>query len=499
MNETHPAMARTRRHPVSDWWRRCVVDTVDHRAVVAKVREEARWSGHFAFMTMMSAGIAVLGLLLSSPAVVIGAMLIAPLMGPIIGFGFGLALFDFAEIRRTMTTVAVGAAMAVLFCALIVGLSPLQSVTEEIAARTRPNLFDLMVAIFSGLAGTYAMVRGRQGAIVGVAIAVAVMPPLAVMGFGLATFNWTVFWGSALLFFTNLMAIGAMAAGLARFYGFGHQLSPQQTGLQATLIVATIAALAIPLGLALRQIAWEAVAASQSRAVIAAQFGGRARVDQIEIDYDSRPIRIGARVFTTAFQSRAELEAERLLTATLKRPVEVSIEQFRVGTAEEEASQLAASRAGAAAERRASRVAERLAIVAGVPPDSVLVDRAGNRAVVRAAVLPGAGLATYRALEARVARAEPRWQVNLVPPAAPLAPVPFAGDEIDSAGREAIDTAIWGARRLGLRIGVAGRPARLETVEAVFAGAGVPTERTGGNGAADAVELSWLAPATPEP
>lgn len=207
MNKVDPAIGRSRRHALIEWWHECIIDSLDHREVVERVADEARWSAHFAFMTMMSAGIAVLGLLLSSPAVVIGAMLISPLMGPIIGFGFGIALFDFAEIRRTTLTVAAGTVMAVLFCALIVALSPLQSVTDEIAARTRPNLFDLMVAVFSGLAGTYAMIRGRQGAIVGVAIAVAVMPPLAVMGFGIATFNWTVFWGSSLLFFTNLMAI----------------------------------------------------------------------------------------------------------------------------------------------------------------------------------------------------------------------------------------------------------------------------------------------------
>ena len=62
MSETHPAMTRAPRHPLVEWWHRCIVDTVDHRAVVEKVHEESRWSGHFAFMTMMSAGIAVLGI-----------------------------------------------------------------------------------------------------------------------------------------------------------------------------------------------------------------------------------------------------------------------------------------------------------------------------------------------------------------------------------------------------------------------------------------------------
>ena len=148
------------------WWKEQVVASVEHRAVVEKVHEDAGWSSHFAFMTLMSAGIAVLGLLLSSPAVVIGAMLISPLMGPIIGLGFALATFDSVEIRRSVRALAVGVVLAVGFCALIVLVSPLQTVTDEIAARTRPNLFDLLVALFSGLAGTYAMIRGRHGTIV---------------------------------------------------------------------------------------------------------------------------------------------------------------------------------------------------------------------------------------------------------------------------------------------------------------------------------------------
>ena len=104
-------------------------------------------------------------------------------------------------------TLAWGTLMAIVLCALVVFFSPLQEITSEIAARTRPNLFDLGVAVFSALAGAYAMIRGREGTIVGVAIATALMPPLAVVGFGLATANWLVFSGALLLYITNLMAI----------------------------------------------------------------------------------------------------------------------------------------------------------------------------------------------------------------------------------------------------------------------------------------------------
>ncbi|GAB7550941.1 hypothetical protein NRB_04370 [Novosphingobium sp. 11B] len=172
---------------------------------MSRIVEDSGWTPRYACMVMMSAGIAVLGLLLSSPALVIGAMLISPLMSPILGLGFSLALFDFSEMRRALTALAIGGGAAVLFTALIVALSPLQAPTSEIIARTRPNLFDLAVALFAALAGTFAIIRGRGDTIVGVAIATALMPPLVVVGFGLATWNIPVLGGAFALFVTNLM------------------------------------------------------------------------------------------------------------------------------------------------------------------------------------------------------------------------------------------------------------------------------------------------------
>ena len=209
--------------------------------------------------------------------------------GPDHGFGFGVATFDGAEIRRNYSVALFGGMrLAVIFCAAIVYFSPLQTVTSEITSRARPNLFDLLVALFAGLAGTYAMIRGRHGAIVGVAIATALMPPLAVVGFACATSNWPILAGSSLLFFTNLMTIAAAAAVLARLYGFATELSPRQTRLQASLILLALLGLAVPLALSLRQIAWEALASREAREAILSEFGPDARVSQLEIDFQSR-------------------------------------------------------------------------------------------------------------------------------------------------------------------------------------------------------------------
>ncbi|WP_343520011.1 DUF389 domain-containing protein [Sphingomonas sp.] len=486
------SIVRTPRNPLLAWWRGHVVASIDHGKVLEKVRGEAAWNGRYVFMVLMSAGIAVLGLLLSSPAVVIGAMLISPLMGPIIGLGFGLATFDWDEIRRSGLALALGTVIAVLFTALLVLASPLQNVTSEIAARTRPNLFDLLVALFSALAGAYAMIRGREGTVVGVAIATALMPPLAVVGFGLATWNGTVFGGALLLFLTNLITIAVSAAVIARLYGFGSHLSPQQTMLQTVLVLAALVAFAIPLGLALRQIAWEAAASRQAREVIASQFDGAVRLSQLDLDYAQDPLRISATVMTRQLRPQAERAAAATLERLLGREVEVSLEQVRVGTgAQAEAAQVAAAQnsRAAAADRMATHAAEQLALVAGVTPDAVLIDRDARRAVATAAPLPDAGIGVYRALEARVAASAQDWTITLTPPAAALPNVAMRDGKPDP---DALAAAIWGAQRLNLPIGASG-PGAEAIVEALRA-AGVGARAVPGNGADGAARLRWLAP-----
>lgn len=486
------SISRSRGNPLIAWWRGTVVASVDHGAVLDKVRGEAAWNGRYVFMVLMSAGIAVLGLLLSSPAVVIGAMLISPLMGPIIGLGFGLATFDWDEIRRSGIALALGTVMAVSFTALLVLVSPLQNVTAEIAARTRPNLFDLLVALFSALAGAYAMIRGREGTVVGVAIATALMPPLAVVGFGLATWNGTVFGGALLLFLTNLITIAVSAAVIARLYGFGSSLSPQQTLFQTALMIAALVAFAIPLGLALRQIAWEAAASRQAREVITSQFEGGVRLAQLDLDYAQQPIRVSATVLTRQLRPDAGRAAGATLERLLGREVEVSLEQLRVGSgAQAEAAQVAAAQNArvAAADQAATHAAGQLALVAGVAPDAVLLDRDGRRAVVAAAPLPGAGIGVYRTLEARVAASAPDWTITLTPPAAALPDVALRDGKPDP---DALATAIWGAQRLNLPIGVSG-PGAATVVESLTA-AGVRASVVAGNGSGNAARLRWLAP-----
>ncbi|HEU4388436.1 MAG TPA: DUF389 domain-containing protein [Blastocatellia bacterium] len=166
---------------------------------------------------LFAAGIATLGLVLNSPAVIIGAMLISPLMGPILTGGLALATGDVILGLRSIVTLALSCLVAVGFAVVLVGLLPFKEMTGEIAARTRPTTLDLIVAFFSGAVGSIAtckQVKGIVTSIPGVAIAVALMPPLCVVGYGIGfafsangAEGMRVARGGGLLFLTNLVAI----------------------------------------------------------------------------------------------------------------------------------------------------------------------------------------------------------------------------------------------------------------------------------------------------
>lgn len=456
-----------RKSALRRWWNIWVVGGVDHDAVLKTIAEDSGWSGRYAFLIVISVAISLLGLLIPSVAVLIGAMLLSPLMMPIIGLGFGIATLDFREIRRAAIALAAGAAIAVVLSTVLVSISPVQTITSEIAGRTRPTLFDLLVALLSAVAGAYALIRGRGGTVVGVAIAIALMPPLAVVGFGIATWNWTVFSGSLLLFLTNAVTIALTAALTARVYGFGSHLSPHHTGWQIALFVGALGILSVPLGTALRQIAFEAVAQRQVRDTVAAHFGNGARLSQVDIDFTSEPIRVRAIMLTPKIDPGADRALAASLAQRVARPVDIHVDQLRISldAAAAEAVQVARAGDGTAAPPGGSRerVAADLALIAGVPQSAVHVDQAARRLSAVAAALPGLGLAGYRALEARADRTLAGWTVALAPPEeAELPDVAIRQGVVDG---EALDLAGWASARLARGLVVdGGTPAQREAV-----------------------------------
>jgi uncharacterized hydrophobic protein (TIGR00271 family) len=193
------------------------VDSRSKPKIYAQVYQAAEiGSLNYWLELIFSAGIATLGLVLDSPAVVIGAMLISPLMGPILAAGLALAAGDLYLGIKSVANIVMSVAGAVGFSAAIVWLLPFHAPTSEILSRTHPNLLDLGVAVFSGLAGSFVLCRGGGGggvtALPGVAIAVALMPPLCTVGFGAGSgMVWPIVSGAGLLFLTNLAAIIASA------------------------------------------------------------------------------------------------------------------------------------------------------------------------------------------------------------------------------------------------------------------------------------------------
>lgn len=460
MNEDAPQStrpysgARWDHLPLYRLWRTSIVASVDHETVVARIIADSGWSPRYAFMTMMSAGIAVLGLLLSSPAVVIGAMLISPLMSPILGLGFSLALFDFAEMRRSLTALAIGTLAAVAFTVVIVMASPLKATTAEILARTRPSLFDMLVALFAALAGTFAIIRGRGETIVGVAIATALMPPLAVVGYGIATWNIPVLAGSTALFVTNFVTIALAAMILARFYGFGHSLSHRQSWMQTTLLLAVFVAMAVPLAISLEQIAREAFVTSQVRNTLSQRFGPNARVTQLEIDFDADPLLVRSVIIAPRATPKSSADLRAQLQETLDRPVRLQLDQVLLtpgaGAIDAQRAELRQSSETSAAARAADQAVARIvSMAAGVDPERITLDHDDRRVLATAAVLPGASLATYRVLEQRASAAAEGWSVKLVPPLGPMPAIRFAdgSDTLDEAARRAVSLSAWAARR----------------------------------------------------
>ena len=463
---------------VRRWWREDVVGTVDQPRVIEKRRAECALSERYLFMTAMSAGIAVLGLLLSSPAVVIGAMLLSPLMDPIMGLGFALAIGDYGWLKKSARSLAWGTMMAIGLTAALVYFSPIQTITPEIAARTQPNLFDLFVALFSALAGAYAMIRGREGTIVGVAIATALMPPLATVGFGLATWNWTVFSGALLLYVTNLITIALTALAMARLYGFRTALSARQSTFQNLAVFAVFVALAVPLAFSLQQIAFQTNAQRIIRGEIEEPFVVGSEVSRLDVDFRSEPIVVASSIYTPRLQPEAEAEIERALAARLDQPVELSLTQLQVGTSATaaQAAQLSDARANeeAAALARAETLATRLALVAGVSEDDVTVDRTRRRATVRAQRLDGATLAAYRALELRIAATEPDWIIELLPPPGELPSVIGYGEGGPTPeGVQALAVVEWAAARTNLPIALVGPQEQAEEAAGLLADRGV--------------------------
>ncbi|NIV34594.1 MAG: DUF389 domain-containing protein, partial [Anaerolineae bacterium] len=220
----------TRARVMGTWLRRGawrlfdVLPTLDlHQQieVYKAIREGAQPKVDFFVMMGLSSAIATFGLLQNSAAVIIGAMLVAPLMAAIFGLSLSIVRGDSRLLRRAASATARGMALSIGVAVLLTLMVPDRQFSDEVLLRTHPNLLDLGVALASGAAGAYALCRKEVStALPGVAIAAALVPPLATIGIGLARWNGEVAGGALLLFITNLVAISGAGGMVFLWLGF---------------------------------------------------------------------------------------------------------------------------------------------------------------------------------------------------------------------------------------------------------------------------------------
>jgi uncharacterized hydrophobic protein (TIGR00271 family) len=184
-------------------------DDTDRDATITAIKGDISFKGATAWILICSIFVASIGLNANSTAVVIGAMLISPLMGPILGIGMSIAINDIDTLRKSLINLATMIVLSLLTAFLFFWLFPLSEDTSELLGRTRPDIRDVLIAFFGGLALIIA--RTKKGTIAsvifGVAIATALMPPLCTAGYGLAKGNWAFFGGAMYLFTINTIFI----------------------------------------------------------------------------------------------------------------------------------------------------------------------------------------------------------------------------------------------------------------------------------------------------
>ncbi len=198
-------------------------DDVDIPSTIDNIKKNVEFKGTNVWVLIFAIAIASLGLNVNSTAVIIGAMLISPLMGPIIGIGLAVSTNDNKLMTRALKNLAIMVAISLITSTLYFMLSPLGDAQSELLARTRPTIYDVLIALFGGAAGMVANANKDKGmitAVSGVAIATALMPPLCTAGFGIATLNLDFFIGAFYLFFINSFFIALSTLIISRYLRF---------------------------------------------------------------------------------------------------------------------------------------------------------------------------------------------------------------------------------------------------------------------------------------
>ena len=196
----------------------------DEEETIESLKKGVEFRGTNLWVLIFAIFLASLGLNTNSTAVIIGAMLISPLMGPIMGFGLGLGITDFDLVKRSLRNYLTATLFSVVTATIYFLISPISEAQSELLARTSPTIYDVLIAFFGGLAGIVAgSTKSKGNVIPGVAIATALMPPLCTAGFGLATGNLSYFLGAFYLYFINTVFISLSTYIVVRVLKYPHK------------------------------------------------------------------------------------------------------------------------------------------------------------------------------------------------------------------------------------------------------------------------------------
>lgn len=287
-------------------------------------------SSSYYVMLFISGIIATLGLLANSAAAIIGAMIVAPLMGPIVGMAFAITVGNRRLFKRSGVAMLSGSILTVATAYFICSIVGISSMNPEILQRTQPTLIDLVIGLAAGAAGAFAQTRREvSGALPGVAIAVALVPPLSVIGIGISLGSSSVALGSTLLFLTNLAGI-ILSGGLIFIWQEYGSLTRAKRGLTAS--IALLALLAVPLGLSMRELIVEEKGRSAVNQMIRSELLTFRESDIRRIVLSSEEEILKIKIEVAAEEnsiSKKQVDLVRLaLEQNLERPVELVVNVF---------------------------------------------------------------------------------------------------------------------------------------------------------------------------
>ncbi len=463
-----------------------------------QVQSDGKSTPGYMLMCGISAGIAILGMLQGSVAVVIGAMLVSPLMSPIVALGFGFASLDGKRIKDAARVVMVGAAIGILVAVLLTGLSPIRNATPEIINRTEPSLLDLLVALLSGVAGGYAVVKRLGATAIGVAIATALMPPIAAIGYGLAIWRLDFAGGALLLFLTNLAAIAFAITVVARLSGAARPLSHVEKNPYFFIAgILAFLSLAAPLGLTLARLSNEAGLRSASQLVITSALNINQRsISQLDVSWPlTGGPEVDAIVIAPKFSEDGQEAVLKELTKKIGEEPKVNLQQIIAADIESQTRAIV----DAAMDRTSASLIKdvppfddiRGAI--GIPVQSMWPNRSERTVDIVPIFVDSWSLKDYFDAEALAQESAGGWKVRIIPPSQQRLRISMtrgtavAGEAVSQSDNEASNVpnnnpnnnivpslAIWAIERWGLRHVIIERPIKqdeegLSAERAIFA------------------------------